>query len=89
MESVFNKVAGLEACNFIKKRFQHSCFPLKFAKFLRVTMWKTGKKLDLITNLARNGLIFEKYVQSEQNILGKMSQSFLKNVTYSYSTIGN
>ena len=24
-----------EACNFIKKRFQHGCFPVKFVKFLR------------------------------------------------------
>ena len=31
----FNKVAGLKACNFMKKRLQHRCFPVKFAKFLR------------------------------------------------------
>ena len=29
----FDKVSGL--CNFIKKRLQHMCFPVKFAKFLR------------------------------------------------------
>ena len=34
-ESVFNKVAGLRACNFVKKKFQHRYFPVKFAKFLR------------------------------------------------------
>ena len=34
LESLFNKVSGLKACNFIKKRIQHSCFPLKFARFL-------------------------------------------------------
>ena len=28
-------VAGLEACNFIKKRFLHRCFPVNIAKFLR------------------------------------------------------
>ena len=26
------EVAGLEACNFIKKRLQHRCFPVKFTK---------------------------------------------------------
>ena len=31
----FNKVSGLKACNFIEKRLQHRCFPMKFAKFLR------------------------------------------------------
>ena len=31
LESLFNKVARLKASNFIKKRLQHRCFPLKFA----------------------------------------------------------
>ena len=26
----------LQACNFNKKRLQDSCFPVKFAKFLRM-----------------------------------------------------
>ena len=32
LESLFNKVAGLKAYNFIKKRFQHKCFPVNFRK---------------------------------------------------------
>ena len=35
LESLFNKIAGLAACNFIKKTLQHRCFPVKLAKFLR------------------------------------------------------
>ena len=35
LESLFNKYAGLKACNFVEKRLQHRCFPVKFAKFLR------------------------------------------------------
>ena len=35
LESLFIKVAGPQACNFIKKRLQHRFFPVKFAKFLR------------------------------------------------------
>ena len=31
----FNKVAGLRAFNFIKKKYQRSCFPVKFVKFFR------------------------------------------------------
>ena len=27
-KSLFNKVAGLQACNFIEKRLQHRCFPV-------------------------------------------------------------
>ena len=34
-KSLFNKVAGLQTCNFIKKRNQHRCFPMRFAKFVR------------------------------------------------------
>ena len=32
--SNFSNVAGLICCNFIKKRIQRRCFPVKFAKFL-------------------------------------------------------
>ena len=34
-ESLFNEAAGLKACNFIKKRLQDRCFPVKFANFFR------------------------------------------------------
>ena len=36
LESLFNKVAGHKAGNFIKKRLQHRCFPVKFVKILRL-----------------------------------------------------
>ena len=39
LESLFEKVAGLKACNFIKKRPQHRCFPVNIAKFLRATFF--------------------------------------------------
>ena len=32
LESLFNKAAGHKACNFIKKRLQHRCFPVNTAK---------------------------------------------------------
>ena len=35
LESNFSKDSGPICSNFIKKRLQHSCFPVKFAKFLR------------------------------------------------------
>ena len=35
LESLFKKDACLRTCNFIKKRLQRRCFPVKFAKFLR------------------------------------------------------
>ena len=35
LESVFNKVADLNAYNFIKKKLQHRYFPVNLAKFFR------------------------------------------------------
>ena len=35
LESLFATVAAPRACNFIKKKIQHRCFTVKFAKFLR------------------------------------------------------
>ena len=40
LESLFNKVGRPQVCNFMKKRFQHSCFLVKFAKFLRTHILK-------------------------------------------------
>ena len=35
LESLFDKVEDLKACNFMKKRLQHRCFPPKFVELLR------------------------------------------------------
>ena len=40
LESLFKKVAGLQACRFIKKRPQHRCFPVNIAK--DYLFWKTS-----------------------------------------------
>ena len=34
LEPLFDKVAGSQTYNFIKKRLQHRCFPVKYAKYL-------------------------------------------------------
>ena len=41
LESLFNKVSGRQTCNFLKKRLQHRCFPVNFAKFLRTLFYRT------------------------------------------------
>ena len=35
--SLFNKVGGLKACTFIKKRLQQSCFPREYSKIFKTT----------------------------------------------------
>ena len=39
LESLSNKVAGLKKGNFIKKRLQHSCFPMNTERFLRTAFF--------------------------------------------------
>ena len=45
--SLFNTIAGLLACNFIKRRLQDSCFPVNIGKFLRTAF---------LQNISENGL---------------------------------
>ena len=40
MESLFDKAAGLQVCNFIKKKLQLRCFPFNIAKFLTASILK-------------------------------------------------
>ena len=56
LESLFNKVAELQACNCIKKRLQHMYFPVKFAKCLRTPILK-----NICERLLRIFRIFEKF----------------------------
>ena len=39
LKSLFNKAAGLKACDFSKKGVQHGCVPVKFAKSLRRSLF--------------------------------------------------
>ena len=40
LKSLFNNVAGVQTCGFIKKTLLHWCLPMKFAKFLRAPILK-------------------------------------------------
>ena len=62
-ESFFRKFAGLQPCSYIKKRLQHWCFPVKFAKSLRTSTVK---------NIFERLLLFV----SPQNTTAKSSGEF-------------
>ena len=51
MESLLNKVVSLLALNFTEKRFQHKCFPVKFAKVFRTPILKNICERMLLENL--------------------------------------
>ena len=40
LESLFDKVAVLQLSNVVKERFQHKCFPVNIAKFLKTPFLK-------------------------------------------------
>ena len=58
LESLFNKVTGLQACNFTKGRLQHRCFLVNIAKFWRTAILKNiCERLLLYTVNILDGLI--------------------------------
>ena len=73
--SLFNKVVGLQSCDFIKRRLQHRCFPVNIAKFLRTTFF-IEHLWWLLLNFLQNLLkITVKKVISQW----RFSQKFLRN----------
>ena len=54
LEPLFNKVAGLKARNFFKKRLQRRYFPRTIAKFLRTPILKNICKPLLLAILIPN-----------------------------------
>ena len=51
---LFNQVASLQVCYLIKKRFQHRCFSVNIAKFLKTVILKKICKRLLLNNVKRN-----------------------------------
>ena len=58
LESLPNKIAGFQACNFIKKRPQHGCFSVNIVKFLKRLILKNiceGLLLNLVLPISLRG----------------------------------
>ena len=53
-ESLFNQFTGLQASNFIKKRFQHKYFSVNIAKFLKTVILKKICEQLLLNNVKQN-----------------------------------
>ena len=76
MESLFNKVAGLHARNFIKKRLQYRCFIVNIAKCLRTAFfieclrWLLVETILICKKLiCRENLLTDSNVNSNHNYL--------------------
>ena len=74
LESLLNTAAGLQTCNFIKKRLQHWCFPMKFATFLRTS---------ILNNICERLLLFV----SPQNTIANSRGAFALNETLTKSKV--
>ena len=68
LESVFNKVPGPQACNFLKKRLQHRCLLVKFLKFLRTPNLKNIFKGLLLKGWAHTYISSYEIYYSMKNI---------------------
>ena len=44
LDSLFNKVAGLQSCNFVKKRLQHRSFSVNIVEFLTTPVLKNSRE---------------------------------------------
>ena len=84
LESLSNNNAGLQACNFIKKRLQQRCFPVNIAKFLRTPILKNicerlllessrsnSKTQNLLFFIENNQIDLQQQKIMEQGILKK------------------
>ena len=57
-ESLFNKVATLQACIFIKMRLQHRCIPVNITKYYKTPILKKKIERLLILVLVQCQLSF-------------------------------
>ena len=94
LEFLFNKVAGLQACNFIKKRFQHRCFSVKFAKslgesFLQYTsggcFWKYLMNSLFILHMRIMNRVLAWYVLSLQRLFHFIAFLSLLSISFFFS----
>ena len=81
LESRFNKVAGLKACNVIKERLQNRCFLVNIAKFLRGTIrrisangcfWNNYKEAFIIFTSLQKSQLFKPFLQNVEKWLNKL-----------------
>ena len=76
----FNKSAGLQACNFIKKRLQHRCYLDNTATFLRTAILKSIFERLLLSVFPFMLVRAFSYMNKYQNKLHrKWRRRFLKN----------
>ena len=77
LKSLFNKVAGLRARYFIKKRLRHVCFLAKFMTFLRTHISK-----NICERLFLNFLDRKMMLQTQKNHIANQSITLLVKIYF-------
>ena len=82
VKSVFNKVTDLKACNFIKNRLQHRCFPVHIAKFLGAPILKNNYERLLLKHCPDFIYIYIDFIHTDilENIHWRQSHEKQKSV---------
>ena len=68
LELLFNKVAGLETCNFIKKRLQHRCFLVNIAKFFKSTYTEEHLRMAASVLIILLGIYWPSLLNKKLNV---------------------
>ena len=58
LKSLFNKAAGLQVFNCIKKRLRHNCFPVNIAKFFRAALF-----IEILRGLLLNKVFLKNFAE--------------------------
>ena len=78
LKYLFNKIKGLKAWNFIKKRLEHKCFPVKFRKFLRTTFFTEHLRWLLLEGVCERSSLVKILQSCHFNIFGMDHRCFRK-----------
>ena len=87
LESLFNEVAGLQACKFIKKKLQHSCFPVDNEKFLKEQLFL--QNTFPVTASTGNAQTFQgkffRFIKIQKEVAAYSLQTYEKNHQMSFT----
>ena len=83
LESLFNKVAGLQGCSFIKKRLQQRCFTVNISNFLGTAVLKNicERLLLYLTDIS------EQLVFREAIFQNSLSNIFISNFYFTFNSL--
>ena len=84
LETLFDKIADLHDCNFIKKRVQHRCFPVNIVKFFYNTYFLGGDYMipvgrdEIPSRFAGIPACFKFFIKSILLLHVKVNQGYLQ-----------